>query len=51
MSEKASVNVSKKIWKDWDEMMLCVSLIRQGKAKIMIATRRDGSKYRYTKLK
>ena len=30
---------------------LCANLIREGKAKIMIATRKDGTTYRYTKPK
>lgn len=34
-----------------EEARLCANLIREGKAKIMIATRKDGTTYRYTKPK
>lgn len=49
MSEKLTVNVPEDIKKRWDEMMLCATLIREGKARIVIAVRKDGSTYRYTK--
>lgn len=39
------------IRKGWEEARLCANLIREGKAKIMIATRKDGTTYRYTKPK
>ena len=51
MSEKAEVKATEDIWKAWEGMQLCAKLLREGKAKIMVATRRDGSTYRYTKLK
>lgn len=51
MSEKSDVKVPEEIRKGWEEAMLCASLIRNGKAKIMVATRKDGTTYRYTKPK
>ena len=51
MSEKAEVKATEDIRKAWEEMQFCAKLLREGKAKIMVATRRDGSTYRYTKLK
>lgn len=35
----------------WEEIMTCAALLRQGKARIVTVTRKDGSTYRYTKLK
>lgn len=49
MSEKTDVKVLEEIRKAWDEVRLCANLIREGKAKIVVATRKDGSVYRYTK--
>lgn len=49
MSEKSDVKVPEEIRKGWEEARLCANLIREGKAKIMIATRKDGTTYRYTK--
>lgn len=51
MSEKSDVKVPEEIRKGWEEARLCANLIREGKAKIMIATRKDGTTYRYTKPK
>lgn len=51
MSEKPEVKATEDIRKAWEEMQFCAKLLREGKAKIMVATRRDGSTYRYTKLK
>ena len=51
MSEKSDVQVPEEIRKGWEEARLCANLIREGKAKIMIATRKDGTTYRYTKPK
>ena len=42
MSEKSDVKVPEEIRKGWEEARLCANLIREGKAKIMIATRKDG---------
>ena len=39
MSEKSDVKVPEEIRKGWEEARLCANLIREGKAKIMIATR------------
>lgn len=33
----------------WEEVRLCATLLREGKARIVIVTRADGSTYRYTK--
>lgn len=41
MSEKSDVKVPEEIRKGWEEARLCANLIREGKAKIMIATRKD----------
>lgn len=49
MSEKMEVKVPEEIRKAWDEIRLCAALIREGKARIVVATRKDGSVYRYTK--
>lgn len=49
MSGKTEVKVPEDIRKAWDEARFCASLIREGKARIVVATRRDGSTYRYTK--
>lgn len=46
MSEKSDVKVPEEIRKGWEEARLCANLIREGKAKIMIATRKDGTTYR-----
>ena len=46
MSEKSDVKVPEEIRKGWEETRLCANLIREGKAKIMIATRKDGTTYR-----
>lgn len=43
MSEKSDVKVPEEIRKGWEEARLCANLIREGKAKIMIATRKDGT--------
>lgn len=51
MSKKTEVKVREDIRKAWEEMRFCAKLLREGKAKIMVATRRDGGTYRYTKLK
>lgn len=51
MNEKSETKVPEEIRKGWEEAMLCASLIRDGKAKIMVATRKDGTTYRYTKPK
>ncbi len=51
MSEKAEVKAPHDIREAWDEMQFCAKLLREGKAKIMVATRRDGSTYHYTKSK
>lgn len=51
MSEKSDVRIPEDIRKEWDEARLCASLIREGKAGIMAVTRKDGSIYRYTKLR
>lgn len=51
MSEKTEVKTSEDIRKAWEEMQLCAKLLREGKAKIMVATRKDGTTYRYTKPK
>ena len=51
MSEKSDVKVPEEIRKGWEEARLCANLIREGKAKIMIATRKDGTTYRYTRPK
>ena len=51
MSEKSEVKVPEEIRKGWEEVRMCASLIRDGKAKIMVATRKDGPTYRYTKPK
>lgn len=51
MSEKTEVKVPDDIRKAWEEVRLCGQLLREGKAKVMVATRRDGSRYRYTKPK
>ena len=45
MSEKSDVKVPEEIRKGWEEARLCANLIREGKAKIMIATRKDGTTY------
>lgn len=45
------VKIAEEIRKGWEEARLCANLIREGKAKIMIATRKDGTTYRYTKPK
>lgn len=51
MSEKTEVKVLEDILKAWEEMQFCAKLLREGKAKIMVATRRDGTTYQYTKPK
>lgn len=51
MSGKTEVKVPENIRLAWDEARECADLIKKGKARIVIATRRDGSTYRYTKLK
>lgn len=51
MREKVDVKVPEAIQQAWDEARLCAELIKEGKAKIVVATRKDGSKYRYTKRK
>ncbi len=51
MSEKTEVKVPEDIRKAWEEMQLCGKLLREGKAKLMVATRKDGTTYRYTKPK
>ena len=43
MSEKSDVKVPEEIRKGWEEARLC--------ANLMIATRKDGTTYRYTKPK
>lgn len=35
----------------WEEIMTCTALIREGKARIVTVTGKDGSTYRYTKLR
>ena len=49
MRREIVVKVPDEIRKRWEEMQLCADLIKKGKAKIMIAKKRDGSTYRYTK--
>lgn len=49
MSGKTEVKVPENIRLAWDEMRFCAALLREGKARIMVATRKDGSTYRYTK--
>ena len=51
MSGKADVKVPEHIRKAWEEARLCASLIRDGKARIVIAKKKDGSTFRYTKLR
>lgn len=51
MSEKTEAKFPEDVRKAWEEMQLCGKLLREGKAKIMVATRKDGSTYRYTKPK
>ena len=43
MSEKSDVKVPEEIRKGWEEARLCANLIREGKAKIMIATKKNRS--------
>lgn len=49
MSEKAEVKVPEEIRKAWNEARFCADLLHEGKAKIMVAARKDGSIYRYKK--
>lgn len=51
MGENTEVKTTEEIKKEWDEVKLCADLIREGKARVFVATRRDGSVYRYTKLR
>jgi exonuclease VII small subunit len=49
--EKMTMNQAMKNWKkEWEEIQLCGELLRRGRAKIVVVTRKDGSRYRYTKL-
>lgn len=49
MREKVEAKVPKDILAAWDEVRMCAGLLREGKARIVVATRKDGSTYRYTK--
>lgn len=49
MGQKVNIKVPEQIQKEWDEARLCAKLLRQGAARIVIATRRDRSTFRYTK--
>ncbi len=49
MSGKTEVKAPEDIRRGWEEIQFCAKLIREGKAKIIVATRKDGSVYRYTK--
>nr|DAR99011.1 MAG TPA: hypothetical protein [Caudoviricetes sp.] len=51
MSEKTEVKVPEEIRTAWNEVRFCADLLREGKAKIMVAIRKDGTAYRYTKPK
>lgn len=51
MSEKTEVKVLEEIRTAWNEVRFCADLLREGKAKIMVAIRKDGTAYRYTKPK
>lgn len=35
---------------EWQEVQICALLIRKGRAKIMVRKRKDGRKFRYTKV-
>lgn len=49
MKEKESVKLPEPLERAWKEVMVCATLIRQGQARIMCVTRKDGSICRYTK--
>lgn len=51
MNEKLETNGTEAFQKGWEEARLCAKLLREGKAHIMIVTRKDGSTYRYTRPK
>ncbi len=51
MSVKTEVKVPEDLRAAWEETRICGKLLREGKARIMMVTRKDGSVYRYTKPK
>lgn len=51
MSEKKIIAVPDKFRRQWDEIRVCATLLRQGQARISSGRRGDGSTYRYTELK
>lgn len=48
---KENVKVPDDLRRAWDEIRLCATLIRQGQARIVIATGKDGTRRRYTKVR
>ncbi|MCD7812114.1 MAG: hypothetical protein LUG91_09770 [Ruminococcus sp.] len=50
MSDK-TVKIPEDIQRAWDDARICATLIREGKARIEVRTRKDGSTCRYTKLR
>ena len=51
MKDKENVKLPETLERAWKEAMVCAVLLRQGQARIVCATRRDGSIYRFTKPK
>ncbi len=51
MGEKKTVAVPEELRRQWDEVRVCATLLREGKAYIKAVARSDGSTYRYTKLR
>ncbi len=50
MSGKTDVKVPEEIKNGWEEIRLCAALLKEGRARIVSGTRKNGSTYRYTKL-
>ncbi len=51
MGEKKTVAVPEAFRRQWDEVRVCATLLREGQARIAVAERKDGTKCRYTKIR
>lgn len=51
MSDKETKKENMDFEREWERVRLCAKLIREGDARIVVRKRKDGSIYRYTKLK
>jgi hypothetical protein len=48
-TEKEYVKMTGDIRKGWEEARVCAILIKQGRARIVVITKADGTKCRFTK--